>query len=138
MRRSSRGECRFQVVAALGVREDGDRRVAQGPRTHPPALLRQRRTVFDGRHDAVDEPRVRPWRATQSGLGHLPRYQGETDLHDMAFIASCSAAIIANSSFAWWGAFLGDLQVCHYMVLDLSLTLQDTFLVAPTWTRHHP
>lgn len=34
--------------------------------------------------------------------------QGKNDWEDMALMSSCRHHIIANSSFSWWGAWLGD------------------------------
>lgn len=34
--------------------------------------------------------------------------EGNTEIEDLNFMAGCKGIIIANSSFSWWGAFLGD------------------------------
>ncbi len=33
--------------------------------------------------------------------------EGKSELEDLSFMASCGHHIIANSSFSWWGAYLG-------------------------------
>lgn len=37
--------------------------------------------------------------------------EGRTEVEDMNLMASCKGIIMANSSFAWWGAFLSDAKV---------------------------
>jgi hypothetical protein len=43
-------------------------------------------------------------------FGHWPNThfsEGRDELQDMSLMASCGHHIIANSSFSWWGAYLG-------------------------------
>ena len=34
--------------------------------------------------------------------------EGNSEIDDLNMMAGCKGIIIANSSFSWWGAFLGD------------------------------
>ena len=52
-------------------------------------------------------------------------HTGEKAYIDMQLMSLCRHHIIANSSFSWWGAWLGQSK--------------DTVTIAPnTWFRHHP
>ena len=39
------------------------------------------------------------------------QYEGQTTLGDLYLLSICKNAIIANSSYSWWGAALGNKQV---------------------------
>lgn len=39
--------------------------------------------------------------------GHIIFSEGKNEREDLSIMASCSHHIIANSSFSWWGAYLG-------------------------------
>lgn len=42
--------------------------------------------------------------------------EGTNKYEDLRLMASCKHAILANSSFSWWGAWLGDNQNCRKVV----------------------
>lgn len=37
--------------------------------------------------------------------------KGKTSFRDMQLMSLCKAGLIANSSFSWWGAWLGDMEI---------------------------
>lgn len=43
----------------------------------------------------------------RENLPNFPIYEGEDKYDDLQEMASCEYAVIANSSFSWWGAWLG-------------------------------
>ncbi len=52
-------------------------------------------------------------------------WNADTPERDLALMRECSHAVIANSSFSWWGAWLGDSR--------------ERIVIAPlTWFRHQP
>ncbi len=77
-------------------------------------------------------------------LGFLPAWQlvdypsEDRDLEDLQLMAACQAGIIANSSYSWWGAALGDRADRPIIAPDRywnrpEATLEDWAL--PTWQR---
>lgn len=71
--------------------------------------------------------------------------EGRTDLQDLSLMASCGDHIIANSTFSWWGAYLGhnpDRQITspsHVRGNWFGMTAgvkQDVIdLIPPEWTQ---
>lgn len=68
-----------------------------------------------------------------ANLGFVPNaeivnYQSKNrDIEDLMIMKSCSAGIIANSSYSWWGAALGDHQ-------DRPIIAPDRYWRAANWT----
>lgn len=59
------------------------------------------------------------------GTVYVSGHKGQNAYLDMQLMSACRHHIIANSSFSWWGAWLGQQQ--------------DTIVIAPNiWFRHNP
>jgi len=69
----------------------------------------------------------------QANLGFVPNaeivdYQSSNrDIEDLMIMKSCSAGIIANSSYSWWGAALGDRP-------DRPIIAHDRYWKTANWT----
>lgn len=62
----------------------------------------------DGSDDGKDQEWVMNWLETKYGK-RFTLYKGFSEVDDMnTMMLCCMGHIIANSSFSWWGAFLGD------------------------------
>jgi hypothetical protein len=67
--------------------------------------------------------------------------EGTSKHDDLRFMASCKHAIVANSSFSWWGAWIGDNQLGRmvlapkkWFTVDADKA-DDTDIVPERWTR---
>jgi hypothetical protein len=65
-----------------------------------------------------------------------------TDKHeDLRLMASCKHAVVANSSFSWWGAWLGDNQAGRTVIAPRRWfavekdKADDTDIVPERWLR---
>jgi hypothetical protein len=47
------------------------------------------------------------WCKETFGFGSFEYSEGRNELEDLSLMSSCSHHIIANSTFSWWGAYLG-------------------------------
>ncbi len=74
---------------------------------------------------------------------HLSRYfrfvTGTNMYEDIRLMACCKHAILANSSFSWWGCWLGDNQFGRTVIAPkqwfVSKEVDDRDLVPSRWTR---
>lgn len=70
----------------------------------------------------------------------VPNHIGREDI-DMGLMSMCSSAIIPNSSFAWWGAWLGDRDRSGLVVApknwfkDPTAQAQSKFFCPDRWIR---
>lgn len=64
----------------------------------------------DGSDDIHDQAWVMNWLETKYGK-RFKLFQGFTEIDDMNAMAGCKAHIGANSSFSWWGSYIGEGKV---------------------------
>ncbi len=64
---------------------------------------------------------------------------GTTEYEDMQLMAACQHAVIANSSFSWWGAWLGDNKPDRVVVAPqrwfTDPNMDSTDIVPDRWVR---
>jgi hypothetical protein len=64
--------------------------------------------------------------------------EGDQSFEDMRLMAQCSSHIIANSSFSWWGAWLGQRTgscVIAPRTWFADEALNSTYVLPPSWLR---
>jgi hypothetical protein len=76
----------------------------------------------------------------QVPLTFVDANRGENSWQDLFLMAACRHSIIANSSFSWWGAWLGDDAGDHNRIVVAPQTwfsgaeIDIADRVPPTWT----
>jgi hypothetical protein len=77
----------------------------------------------------------------QSFLGHGFHFvEGTTKFEDLQLMKACRHAIIANSSFSWWGAWLGDCWQPRTVIapkqwFNPAAGIDDTDIVPARWRK---
>lgn len=66
--------------------------------------------------------------------------EGTTKFEDLQLMKACRHAIIANSSFSWWGAWLGDCQQPRTVIapkqwFNTAAGIDDTDIVPARWRK---
>jgi hypothetical protein len=61
--------------------------------------------------------------------------EDKTEIEDLNLMAGCKGVIMANSSFSWWGAFLGDPDKKVIAPLEWYTDGMDRTKLMPTWIR---
>ena len=66
--------------------------------------------------------------------------EGTTKFEDLQLMKACKHAILANSSFSWWGAWLGDCQQPRTVIapqhwFNPKAGIDDTDIVPERWRR---
>ena len=78
------------------------------------------------------------WRVIGGDRPTTTTHNGQEE-HDLTLMASCQHAVMANSSFSWWGAWLGETKQDQVIVapkrwfLDKSMDTSD--LIPERWIR---
>lgn len=60
--------------------------------------------------------------------------KGDNSYQDMHLMSLCKSAIIANSSFSWWGAWLGDQKQVVYAPPKWTNKIHASDIVPKRWT----
>jgi hypothetical protein len=70
------------------------------------------------------------WCKKQEWIQAFPNvdfYENENELETLAEMARCGGAIIANSTFSWWGAMLSKTKHVYYPSKWIAIPVEDLF-----------
>ena len=88
--------------------------------------------IFCEEHDWEDvEPMVAELAAHFSPIPFNRADPALRDIDHLALMSSCRDHVVANSTFSWWGAFLGRGEVCYPAVWLKGVDTRDLF--PPEW-----